>query len=939
MAEQNEPMGAAGYWAWQFEPELDSWIELARYVVVSQLPVSVRAMSEDVLRTWDPGDGLKRLELVWEQFAALGIPYRAPAWVAGRRQRLRDPVTVLQDGGTCVDLALFFSAMCIAAGLRPYLIVDPAWKPGVGHVVVGVDTSTEPNSLVGGIAHSRGATTPENHLVEVLSRRDLDEVRHRTALNIVDCTHAARAGRPGDGLPRAVQDLDTAVRNGKAFVRHRSDAYRAGWKTGEVGVVDVCAVQRFHSPADLDRSVLPAITSQLPEVERWIPFPSRVRLGDEAVEHLRADHGNGWVILYGDAGVGKSRLAYEVATQFEVSGAWFLTANDDKTLRRSLATVGAAETGRPLPDNDPAGRDEVTASALARLHASELPWLVILDNANCSPRELRSRPRVRPDRGQRAVVTTLPEYVDAWKAAIPDAVFREVSALSGEDLDETRSDLPDAARSAAQGSALLVRAYGALAERVGTAELTGALAEHTEGSGARRLWAVARHFATSEERASAHRVAWLPPDGIPQSLVGPLAVGLRGLGLLTLSLTRPAEETLFDLHRTLGAALRSTDPDPATNVLAVLGDTAAREHLNEFGNTDTLDELARVLVAAYDDDPNRPGLGLAMVELASLYELYGRTLASTGPYYAEEFHRRAASVPEVKAEPLVLAECLHGMGRAVNQDPQRSGKAARGRLSAEEYEATNTTRAAWVDEALGWVGEALRLRDGYPRPVARTNALLGLLQQKKAHFVPPDKTHEILIEALETLTVSRDERQRIICAERKAAGYPANTLDHDPEIARARFNLAGVANNIAVSLPAEDQPGRRRHLSIARETYEGVLALRREIYGGARPSPHLAACFRGLALIDYQETWLLDLTDDQRTDLLRRAFDTARTALELEQRLDVNDGTDIGKSLDLISKIVDMRQSIRSGGERNVDQIRAKGDAERDKVIRPAGTP
>jgi hypothetical protein len=433
-------------------------------------------------------------------------------------------------------------------------------------------------------------------------------------------------------------------------------------------------------------------------------------------------------------------------------------------------------------------------------------------------------------------------------------------------------------------------------------------------------------LASAAEIEAAHKLSWLPADGIPESAAGPLASRLAYLGILTQSLVRTSSEPLYDLHREIGRSARSTDPDPVGHVMSLLEHADSYDHLDRFGDTDTLDEMARVLLPAHRDGRTRPGLGPALVRLAALFELYGRVVARGSAPSAEELHLAASSRGDVQG--LLLAECLHGRARAVNQDTSRNRPVGReAGESEEEHARRNREREAHVDEALALIEQARTLRQGDPKLVARSDAVLGLLQEKKAHFLPAEQRAGLFIAAYGVLAHSRDQRIAIIREERRKAGVDEARLDLEAEIARARFNLAGAANNIARELPESDAQGRARYLAEAWQTYDEVLTIRRAIYGTSRPHPHIVACVRGLGLIAYQRSWLVDADKESRVASLRTAHDYLTRALADDEMLDFEDGPDVRKSLFLLAKVAERRFRL-SAGERELSTMRSQADAE-----------
>jgi hypothetical protein len=954
---------------WSWSPASDgAWQELARFVASDELPLKARLLERDLSPAGPAGGGARYRALrdLWSLFVGLRIPYQAPPWVAENSQRLRDPELTLDEGGTCLDLVLTFSAMALSAGLRPYLVVDPAHTEEAGHALVAIDLERGPEepsklTLVEGATPGWGLARRGELRALVMSER----------LVLLDCTHGAAdllgqdAGAGGTSDPRGVEDLDAAARLVYAFLDRESTGGVTGWTTGAIALVDVSGALRATglAPHKVDKSSRPAITSSLPEASPWVPYPSREQLINEVLHRLkvsatvdeeasndgadsreRAPTARVGVVLFGNQGFGKSRLAHEVATRSGGGAAWWLTANDDRTLRRSLASASALESGRVLQDTD-LGRDEEADAGLARLSSNRMPWLVVLDNANCHPRDLKSLPRPRAHLGQRMIVTTLPEYAAAWTTALGGSsdevdvtrVHFEVKPLNDDDLAAAGSTLPPVAREAAQGSALLVRAFEALA-RKHPGRFEGALAA-APGAGAVRLWNVFQELEATQV-AAATRVAWLPPDGIPASIIGEQSTALAGAGLLTRSLARPSHEPLYDLHRTIGAAARATDAYRVQNALAIVDDDASRGHIDRFGDSETLDYLATELVGAHRQQLTAEGLGPALVRLSALLEVYGRVvqraqrLAPDIGWSAEELLHEAQDRADLT--PLERADCLHGQARAVNQDTTRNSPKAK-KPGHQENDDERTAREEetrrrldWVGSALSMIEEARELREDDRLLVARSEALRGLLMQKRARFLPSDQRLALLLEAYDLLTWSQHERADIIHEQRRAAGVPEDELDHDSELARSIFNLAGAANSLAAALPATDQEARAKYLGEAAATYERVRTLRSEIYGTSRPHPHILSCVRGLGLIGYQRAWLLNSSMEEKLAQLRTATEHLVRALGDDEKLDYEDGTDAAKTLNLLVKVTEMRLHLSPKGD--LGQTQSQAANERGKI-------
>jgi len=859
---------------------------------------------------------------VWDDYASFRIPYRSPTWVPENGQRIRDPQLVINEGGTCIDLALFFAGLCIASRLRPYLLTDPAYQDREGHVVVAVDLAAD---LPGEDGHPAGSlrASLDTDGVGLVKRAEL-RAAEGNALAVIDCTHAAK-----DTNQRGPDGLRRAREAGRSFLTPRAGVPPVGgWVTGDIAVVDVGAAQQRYGRLPLpDLSLRPAISLQLPLAPPWLGYPSREALVDRVKATLADAEAPPVIVLYGAPGIGKSRIAHQVAAQADGGSGWFLTASDRSTLRRSLASVLAQESGRHLDGTDRLGREEDADNAIGRLHSSSCRWVVVLDNANCDPRALgNARPQPQRQHAQRLIVTTLPEHIAAWRRVYGDAVFLEVEPLTADDLASVEIDLGRAA-AAAGGSALLVGAYRALRAEAGSDAVDERLAA-SSGTGASLLWKVTAPLMPADAVATARAAAFLPADAIPQGLLGDQYAVLEAHGLLTRSLARQTSERLFDLHRTIGVAIRSSDDDRRARVTTITGNDDFVRHLDLHGDQDTLGELADVLANAHETGDPIVSLGRALATMGDLFELHGLIPHKVDRPWrsAEAFHTAASERDDVAADPLLMAHCLQGRARAINQDDARNQPKLTN--SAED----NVRIEAQVDAAISWILEAKALRVGNDRLLARTEAVYALLLQKKAKFQQEEKQRETLREAFVLLTKSRDLRVDLIRKERRLQGFEGDALEHDSEIARARFNLGGAANSIAAALPVDDQAGRRYYLDMSLKTYDEVGELRRTIYGD-RPSQHIAACDWGKGLVRYQEAWLLSLDPTDRVDRLRDASAFVRIALDAQERLDPSDGLDVTKSLKLLAKIAELRIFLAGGKQESaISNHRALADKERDRM-------
>ena len=254
-------------------------------------------------------------------------------------------------------------------------------------------------------------------------------------------------------------------------------------------------------------------------------------------------------------------------------------------------------------------------------------------------------------------------------------------------------------------------------------------------------------------------------------------------------------------------------------------------------------------------------VGVALHGVAWLLELHTRTRES-GDVYAAAARHLAGRVD-------LLADCLHGQARTVNQ-----------------HHANEPERLL---EALEFARAAQELVRGteYERLADRSRALEGLLMQHLAKFPEPGESKLDLLRAAKEV-IEDSHRRRV-------ASLPVD----DPELLRSAFNGAGVR----IALAKDDREAASKHLDDAWRIYVDVATGRRAIYG-RDIHPHVAACLYGQAVVDYYRALLLHADPVQRADWLRRATDNAADALRQRQAqegsLDLDESV---KSASLLSKI------------------------------------
>lgn len=877
------------------------WAELAARVDPDQLPERVSPTSPDAR-----GEGWQRgaLEAVWSAFVRRRIPYQDPAWVPTMGQRIRDPKLIDVEGGTCLDLVSYLAAMCLQAGLRPHLVVDPAFSAGSGHAVLGVELGSE-----------RGiATRDERHGVVASDR---EEVCERADLFLLDPMFGA-APVDASATDRAIEDLGT-VEDKTVEELERAVGVLPGWPQARVQVIDVAVAQASVGRHPLDLTQRPDITAQLPQAADWTRYRSREAALEEVMTAIARRRGRAtWVLVSGAPGSGKSRLAYEVAAGTDGGAAWFLHGSSKSTFQLSLATAFAREASRPVGD-DRLGRQEDADAGLARLNGSTRPWVVVIDNANLAPGELGLLPSPGP--GQVVVVTTQPQHLADWRLRVPNGVEVSLGPLSDEDLAEIHADLDPAALPEPIRTPLLLRALSRLP------------LEHRPGLAGddpvRQLVEAVLASLPEGVAAAATAIPWFPAEGLPASLVpGGADVGsaLVAARLLTPSLARTGAEPTYDLHRSFGAELRTLDHDLDGMEHAL--SPSGQAHLDRFGDSESLDQLIDAVAAL---EVGTPGRAAKLMAIARVLELHGRIVRDTEerePRSAEACALLAEEDPEVERDPLLQRACDQAIARAVNQDSARNEPTD----DAEEAQRRQEHLRMAIGRCERVLGASEPDLDWYA-----ISSLRGLLLRKASGFLRKGDRLAALREVEEILVEARNRREEIITGERREL-FPEepDRWELDPIVARGRYNLAGVWGDYAKT--DDDQDRRRQYLDRMIDVYESVYELRCRIYGDHRPHPHIAICRWGMGLALYQRIWLLDDPRttaarekegpgfhpvEARVGVLRAAAAQLHLALADQEKMLRTDGVDIGKSLGLLFKVTAARRTLaaRPIAVRGLDRV------------------
>lgn len=812
----------------------------------------------------------------YQRLADLEIRYDREPFTAGGRQPIRYPQWVLQESGTCLDLALLFAAMCQANRVAAYIALasqlDPEGKvsgPGHAFVVVDLNRDLSWSSFRPKPFDSAETVEPGVHRFTT-DRAELTQLVDEGTLLAGDVTKAT--------VPRS-QSWSRAVEDGMAWIRG-ADPERVN---NRLDLVDIVTLH-----ADEDAPVHPLLPPKFQQaIRRYAPpaarkfhdYPSRRRV----LERLDTGGPTGRIALIGDQGVGKSRLAREVLG----GKGWFLNASSTENLIRELATAELREIGQLdhlAGDLELSDAKAYADKALVRLNSADSSWRVVLDNANGSPADIASLVP-EPDRDKRQSVIVTSTNPDWAKATGFEPEW--LQPLKKDDLPGelgTESELVKLIG----GRALLVDAFLRLMEATGwtprdlVSRMDGAIeatSAPAEFDGPRALWHVLSRIKSfdADDREVAYLLSWLPADEIRPELLNQVypkgIAAARHLVRWGLVSELP-DESRFAVHRLFGTVLRSEQKGPEADerVIELLQDEKVVDALGERGEQETLDLLIEKVKQADDESGASRPLGRALAGLGSMQELHGGVGVSAGLFKRALRHLD----PDDSADRSLVATCLHGRSRDVNQHHGRDEPLVR--------------------EALGWIEQsiALRLQEGDVVGAARGRAMEGLLIQKTAHFTDSAEGQlQIYLSAKETIDQSYEDRREVAS---------------EAEVARAQFNKGGVRVNLA-QLDRADRA--RDHLDEAESAYGEVLTVRRSLYART-VHPHIAACISGLARVGYYRAiQLVDANHARRVAWLREATGYATQALSDWQVLDGDeDRNEVAKSGALLAKIALARQAF-----------------------------
>jgi hypothetical protein len=327
---------------------LDHPEDLARYLA----PVTVRSL---VVRRADgtvgglpgPLQGAPSARLareIYDTLALVGLRYSDEQFGDGRVQRIAPPADVLRRPrrGNCLDVSLVFAAACLNAGLRPVLV--HLASPGIGHALVLVDCEPDPEPAVAAVERPRGGEAWPSRFRHAIRSSPGDSSRYLP----VD----AAALAPADGEPVS---FDEAVVRGHQRLSNPEWRWQASVALATAFVPDAAHLNseavELPLTAPYSGSGRSAGTDEgsalrlLDPRRGAVPFVTRPEY-HQIIDHLRDDTvepGVNLIVLYGDGGTGKTRLAAQIAHELDAEG-WitgFLSLNCADEARDWLAHTAA----------------------------------------------------------------------------------------------------------------------------------------------------------------------------------------------------------------------------------------------------------------------------------------------------------------------------------------------------------------------------------------------------------------------------------------------------------------------------------------------------------------------------------------------------------------------------------------------------------------------
>ncbi len=335
---------------------------------------------------------LDRLGQIYASFRAAGVRY---AWEEASdeagRQIIRPPGQVLScpGHGTCLDLAVTFAGACLAAGLRPLIVLVKPPKPGPSHAVVAVWLDRRLDYPLDGVVHQVAPPVLVDELQAGLGGPPGDFV----AVDVVGAA-GAQPHSPTRGLGVTFEE---AVANGAAYLAGGQWSWWLGidvgngWRAQDALVVGDLPDPPLRRPY-LDPEDSPTPLQLLRADYEVVPFRGRDELTvlDDRCRSPLGRPAVGVALVHAVGGAGKTRLAAELAKGLVAEGWYggFLRAN-------------------------------ATDAEIGWLGTVESPLVVVVDYAEARLPQLRTLFKaLRPRPDQPTVVVATARSLTGWWEAL-----------------------------------------------------------------------------------------------------------------------------------------------------------------------------------------------------------------------------------------------------------------------------------------------------------------------------------------------------------------------------------------------------------------------------------------------------------------------------------------------------------------------------------------
>lgn len=821
------------------------------------------------------------------------------------RQIVRHPSEVDRSAGTCIDFAVLFASLLLSERIAPILLVGVNTLSNTAHVWVAADLH--------GVDYAHH-TLPTNSsdVLDLSDPAERNQWLARDSVLGVDVTLASDGYEPGD------HDFESACESARRLTNNCERLWS----------VDVVKRQNlgFAPFPGLPANRRPAITRLLSAIPGLGDLERSDGARDEATRCLQAGTGTMFAVL-GEPGMGKSLLALRVAAQAAGGFGWSVDASSPAALRESLARAESRQQYGTDTGITAAEFSDLATDARRRLEDANVPWVVVVDNANLSSADpvaeqaaiLGLLPQPASERGQRIIVTSTHAL---WVNVVDETVHLGP-------VDDTALGFPASLR--IEGRPLFTTAFDRLAASAEvTREDLGEAARSAPPSvdAADILWHLARSVGPKDHNSLVLRLgqiaAWAPPDSIEANAVCaaagvPVATfhDLRSTGLV--ESLGPLSARMHRLVRmAISAEVLARDPIKAVETMAQILDSPI----------DLDAEALRTIVADLERVPRSAEADRAL----------GRALCSVGARAETLLGVEPAAAFMAEALPLLApdevrrrADCYHWRGRALFQF-NKSDKGLSEGLAAVSRSLELRAQAAIEATAMA-VAEGEQVVIDVEVKHQESIALRGLILVQQAVAAlrkAPDPTDPAHVAALELAAQGTKDIDSSLSVRE---GRLADSVDHR-DLLRGRFNQAMSAVSVAQFV---HEPVRRESLLATAEGRYGDVRRARERLRPRPPTPHIASCWAGQAFAEYLRGIELDPTtepdsDHRRRDgALRRASEHLRTALDLRESLEPIDGAEVAKTVRLEAKIALARYAAvveRDGRLELLGELRAELELE-----------